>query len=46
VAFCDTGKKRGAPRGKYTAKRRLWGRIIWRKRGTNDVEMRGNEWRI
>jgi len=30
-------------RGKCVAKRRLWGRIIWRKRRIDNVEMRGNE---
>ena len=33
----STGEECGAPRGKCTAKRR---RIIWRKRGTNNVENR------
>ena len=31
----STGEECGAPRGKCTAKRR---RIIWGKRGTNNVE--------
>ena len=35
-----------APRRKCAVKERLWGRIIWRKRGTDNVETRGNEWRI
>ena len=30
----------GTPRGKCTAKRRIWGRIVWRKRRTNNMESR------
>ena len=42
----DVGKEYSMPRGKCTAKGRIWGRIIWRKRGANNVEMRGNQQRI
>jgi len=32
-----------APRRKYAV---IWGRIIWKKRGIDNVKTRENEWRI
>jgi len=37
----DIGEECGIPRGKRAAKGRIWRRVIWRKRGTNNLEGRG-----
>ena len=37
----DVEEERGVPRRKCIAKRRIWRRIVWRKRETNNLESRG-----
>jgi len=36
----DIREECSVPRGKCTAKGRIWGRIIWRKRRANNIESR------
>ena len=35
----DIGKEYSIPRGKCTAKRKIWKRIIWREGRTDNVEV-------
>ena len=35
----DVGKECSTPRGKCVAKRRIWERIIWRERRTDNAEI-------
>jgi len=39
----NTREEHGTPTGKYTAKRGLGRRILWRKRGTDHMEARIEE---